>query len=134
MVSPNYFKTFGIRLVAGRFLTDADNANSLHVVVVNEEFVRHYMPGKNPIGQTVNIAQPNRGSPKPGAMQPWVIVGEYHDVHGGIFMNQLLKGEPMTIFGDGTQQRAFTHVSDVAPVIAASVRLLTCRAFKMLLT
>lgn len=39
----------------------------------------------------------------------------------GIFMNQLLRGEPMTIFGDGTQQRAFTHVDDVAPVIARSV-------------
>lgn len=39
----------------------------------------------------------------------------------GIFMNQLLKGEPMTIFGDGTQQRAFTHIDDVAPVIASCV-------------
>ncbi len=39
----------------------------------------------------------------------------------GIFMNQLLRGEPMTIFGDGTQQRAFTHIDDVAPTIAASV-------------
>lgn len=39
----------------------------------------------------------------------------------GIFMNQLMKGQPMTIFGDGTQQRAFTHINDVAPVIAESV-------------
>jgi len=39
----------------------------------------------------------------------------------GIFMNQLLRGEPMTIFGDGNQQRAFTHIDDVAPVIARSV-------------
>ena len=39
----------------------------------------------------------------------------------GIFMNQLLRGEPMTIFGDGTQQRAFTHIDDVAPLIAQSV-------------
>src|SRR5688572_26210012 len=39
----------------------------------------------------------------------------------GIFMNQLLRGEPMTVFGDGEQQRAFTHISDVAPLIAESV-------------
>jgi UDP-glucose 4-epimerase len=41
----------------------------------------------------------------------------------GIFMNQLLRGEPMTVFGDGTQQRAFTHIDDVAPIIAKSGEL-----------
>jgi UDP-glucose 4-epimerase len=45
----------------------------------------------------------------------------------GIFMNQLLRGEPMTIFGDGTQQRAFTHIDDVAPVIARSGELPAAR-------
>jgi UDP-glucose 4-epimerase len=39
----------------------------------------------------------------------------------GIFMNQILKSEPMTIFGDGEQQRAFTHIDDVAPIIADAV-------------
>ena len=39
----------------------------------------------------------------------------------GIFMNQLLSGSPMTIFGDGSQTRAFTHIDDVAPVIARSI-------------
>src|SRR5436309_1708578 len=39
----------------------------------------------------------------------------------GIFLNQLLSGRPMTIFGDGLQTRAFTHIDDVAPVIARSI-------------
>jgi len=39
----------------------------------------------------------------------------------GIFMNQLLQGLPMTIFGDGTQTRAFSYVDDVAPIIAEAV-------------
>jgi UDP-glucose 4-epimerase len=39
----------------------------------------------------------------------------------GIFMNQILQGRPMTIFGDGTQTRAFSCVRDVAPVIAGSL-------------
>lgn len=41
----------------------------------------------------------------------------------GIFMNQILRGEPLTVFGDGTQTRAFTHVADVAPLIARSVEV-----------
>ncbi len=39
----------------------------------------------------------------------------------GIFMNQVMKGQPLTIFGDGTQTRAFTYVDDVVPVIAGAV-------------
>lgn len=39
----------------------------------------------------------------------------------GIFMNQLLQGNPMTIFGDGKQSRAFSYIGDVAPLIAESV-------------
>ena len=39
----------------------------------------------------------------------------------GIFMNQILHGRPMTIFGDGTQTRAFSYVDDVAPVMAEAI-------------
>lgn len=41
----------------------------------------------------------------------------------GIFMNQIMQGQPMTIFGDGEQTRAFSYIADVAPVIARSVEL-----------
>lgn len=36
----------------------------------------------------------------------------------GIFMRQILANQPLTIFGSGRQTRAFTHIQDVAPVIA----------------
>ena len=39
----------------------------------------------------------------------------------GIFMNQLLQGQPMTIFGDGTQTRAFSYIGDVAPLMARAI-------------
>jgi len=39
----------------------------------------------------------------------------------GIFMNQIMQGKPMTIFGDGTQTRAFSYIEDVAPIIAKSI-------------
>jgi UDP-glucose 4-epimerase len=48
------------------------------------------------------------------------IADKYRNVVG-IFMNQVMQGEPCTIFGDGLQKRAFTHVADVAPVIANAV-------------
>ena len=48
-------------------------------------------------------------------------VGDRYRNVVGIFMNQILRGEPLTVFGDGTQERAFTHVDDVAPTIARSV-------------
>lgn len=36
----------------------------------------------------------------------------------GIFMNQIMQGQPMTIFGDGQQSRAFSYIEDVVPVMA----------------
>ena len=41
----------------------------------------------------------------------------------GIFMNQLMQGQPLTIFGDGEQTRAFTDIRDVAPHIAQCVQI-----------
>lgn len=41
----------------------------------------------------------------------------------GIFMNQIMSCEPMTIFGNGTQTRAFSYIGDVAPTIARSVEI-----------
>lgn len=41
----------------------------------------------------------------------------------GIFMNQIMQGKQLTIFGDGTQTRAFSYIDDVAIPIAKSVEI-----------
>ncbi len=48
------------------------------------------------------------------------IADRYRNVVG-IFMNQILQGRPMTIFGDGMQTRAFSFIDDIAPTIAESI-------------
>ncbi len=39
----------------------------------------------------------------------------------GIFMNELLQEKPMTVFGDGNQIRAFSYISDIAPIMAEAI-------------
>jgi UDP-glucose 4-epimerase len=61
--------------------------------------------------------------------RPHNVYGEHQNIGDryrnviGIFMNQIMQGQPMTIFGDGTQTRAFSYISDVAPVIARSIEV-----------
>ena len=45
------------------------------------------------------------------------IADKYRNVIG-IFMNQVLQNKPMSVFGDGLQTRAFSHIDDVAPLIS----------------
>jgi UDP-glucose 4-epimerase len=41
----------------------------------------------------------------------------------GIFMNQIMQGKQLTVFGDGTQTRAFSYIDDVAIPIANCVNV-----------
>lgn len=45
----------------------------------------------------------------------------------GIFMNRIMRGEPMPIFGDGRQTRAFSYIGDVAPIIAEAGFVANCK-------
>ena len=63
--------------------------------------------------------------------RPHNVYGEYQNLGDkyrnvvGIFMNQLMQGKPLTIFGDGKQTRAFSYIGDVAPYIANCVEVPT---------
>ena len=49
-VSPGYFSVMQIPLMAGRQFNDADSLPTSKVAVVNQAFVQHFLPGRNPIG------------------------------------------------------------------------------------
>ena len=54
-VSPGYFHTMGIALVAGRTFSAADRAGSPLVGVVNDTMARRYWPGGSPLGQKLVV-------------------------------------------------------------------------------
>ena len=73
-ISPDWFRTFGTRLRAGRDFTDRDRANAPHVAIVNDAFARRYFDGASPIGRTLLV--------RTGASddrQPLEIVGVVQD-------------------------------------------------------
>ena len=61
--------------------------------------------------------------------RPHNVYGEYQNIGDryrnviGIFINQLMQGKSLTVFGDGNQTRAFSYIKDVAPYIANSISI-----------
>jgi predicted permease len=83
MVSPGYFRTFGIPIVKGRDFNEQDVAGGMPVAIVNETFAKKYLPNVDPLTQRVLVQQLG---PRLGPLGPpieWHIVGLYHDVHNG---------------------------------------------------
>lgn len=80
MVSPDYYQTFGIRIVKGRSFTDRDVEGSPRVAIVNENFARRFLPGADPIGKRLVVEQLIPGVTKLGPSLEWEIVGVANNV------------------------------------------------------
>ncbi len=74
-VSPSWFETLRVPLIAGRLFTGADDGTAPKVVIVNQACARRFWPGQSPIGKTFIVG---RGP------QPSQVVGVAADVrnHG----------------------------------------------------
>jgi putative ABC transport system permease protein len=79
-ITPDYFRTFGVRLVKGRAFTEQDNVTTSKVAMVNEDFVRHFLRGADPLRQRLVMQQFIPGVTKLGPAVEWQIVGVYHTV------------------------------------------------------
>jgi putative ABC transport system permease protein len=83
MVTPDYYKTFGIRMAVGRSFTDQDRDGSVRVAIVNDAFVKKYLQGVDPLSQRLVIEQLIPGVTKLGPAVEWQIVGVYNSVRNG---------------------------------------------------
>ncbi len=54
-VAPDYFRTMGIPLLAGRGIEDSDRLTNEKVIVVNQALANKYWPGENPLGKRLGI-------------------------------------------------------------------------------
>jgi predicted permease len=73
-VMGDYFAAAGIPLLRGRTFTEADNANSPLVLIVNRTLAERYWPGQDPIGKRVKIGVAETPT-------PWMtVVGEIGDI------------------------------------------------------
>jgi putative ABC transport system permease protein len=79
LVTPNYLRTLGIPLVAGRDFTERDTAEASGPAIINEAMARRYFPYEDPIGKRLTL-----GLPRPD--NPWLtIVGIVKDIpHRGL--------------------------------------------------
>ena len=63
-IGPNYFKTIGTQLLAGRDFDDHDTVTSTKVAIVNQAFVDKFFGGQNPLGKHFRRHEPP-GKPRP---------------------------------------------------------------------
>jgi predicted permease len=79
-VTPEYFDTFGIEMIRGRKFTDQDTATGVPVTIVNEQFVKRFLPNVDPLGKwiiTRKFAPLSRTGRPPVQLQ---IVGVFRNV------------------------------------------------------
>jgi putative ABC transport system permease protein len=99
MVTPEYYETFGIQMVKGRRFSEQDSAAAPRVAIVNETFVRHFLPGVDPLRQRLLIEELVPGQTKLGPLVEWQIVGVSRDIR-----NAGMRGEDFPLIDVPFQQ------------------------------
>jgi putative ABC transport system permease protein len=104
MVSADYMRTTGIRLLRGRDLSAADRAGAPGAVVINEAMARKYFPGQDPVGRRLLRRWWSKDMP-----EAWEIVGIVSDVR-----TASLEGDPDEAIYFPASQVSFASMTIVA--------------------
>lgn len=117
-ITPDYFRALGIRLVSGRFFTDADREDAPAVGIVNQAMARRYWPAEGALGRRIRIHDES-----PTDSEPIEIVGVVEDVRQ-MSLSAAALPQFYLPYGQRPWRQCFLFVrSETAPRgLAASVR------------
>ncbi|HKQ92034.1 MAG TPA: ABC transporter permease [Blastocatellia bacterium] len=62
-ITPHYFRTMEIPLLAGRAFNDADTRDTPRVAIVDERLAREYWPSESPLGKRIRFGPPENNAP-----------------------------------------------------------------------
>ena len=119
-VSAGYFKTIQAKLMQGRFFTEADDASSAQVAIINQTLAKQFFPGENPIGKMIGNTDLD-----PKSMRQ--IVGIVDDIREG-GLDQEIRPAVYYPFKQGPDSemyivaRAGQDPASLLPAMAATVR------------
>jgi putative ABC transport system permease protein len=80
MVSPSYYRTYGIPILRGRAFDDRDSTTSAPVAIVNQAFADRYLAGLDPLKVRLSMPPATRGDGKHLPPAEWQVVGVYGTV------------------------------------------------------
>jgi putative ABC transport system permease protein len=125
LVAPRYFETLSTPILLGRDFTLRDDASAPGVAMVNEAFVRHYMPDGNPLEQRVSVVGSPRELQVVGVVKdavyeglrqtpPPTVYGAYFQSGGGAVT--------LEIYGGGSLAQAASAIrAEVQPKLAGKL-------------
>lgn len=115
-VSPEFFATLGVRLVAGRPFEPDDGLAERNVAIVSEALVKRYWPGQEPLGKRLRIGPP---------AAPWIaIVGVVPDLkYRSLPRNPTADPDIYFPFMDRPNPSLVVRTSVPPAVLTSSVRL-----------
>ena len=76
LITPDFFRTLGIRVLQGRVFTPRDDTKSVPVIIVNKTMAERTWPGENPLGKRISF-----GGNDEGEDQWQEVVGVVEDIH-----------------------------------------------------
>lgn len=80
IISRDYLKTMGTRLILGREFTERDNSAGTPVALISQTVAKRYWPGENPLGRHLMLMAHVYSGQSSGQSQPLEIVGVVNDI------------------------------------------------------